>query len=282
MRLLLVDSFSQEFRAEILRIANHSVDVLMSAMVRRYVPDVQMNCLRALVDPVLDCEVLRSYHGILITGSDFSGIERSPAVDWHLRLIGLAARVGLPIFGICWGLQILTLAAGGKVRRHGYGREFPIARKIQLTEAGRAADMFKGRAGVFDAYCEHGDEVESLPDGAELLAGNNWSDVQAARFQIEDSKVWGVQYHPELTAEIVGRIPYINRDLFLELEIFESDREIDDFASRMKRINQKGHKSAIAQLYGHGEDLLDPIIRTNEVGNWLNRIVLPRCDGCLP
>src|SRR5258708_35854921 len=89
----------------------------------------------------------------------------------------LAARP--PMFGSCWGLQVITVAAGGSVRKNPKGREIGFGRRIRLTEAGRGHPMYDGKDEVFNAVTVHLDEVETLAPGTTVLATKPTSDVQA-------------------------------------------------------------------------------------------------------
>ena len=93
------------------------------------------------------------------------------------------SRAKTPLFGSCWGLQVVTVAAGGTVRANPKGREIGIGRRIALTPAGREHPMYAGKASVFDAVTVHLDEVETLAPGTTVLAANAQSDVQAAEIR---------------------------------------------------------------------------------------------------
>jgi hypothetical protein len=114
------------------------------------------------------------------------------------------------VFGSCWGLQVLTVAAGGGVRKNPKGREIGFGRRIKLTEPGRKHPMYVGKPEVFNAPTVHLDEVETVAPGTTVLATNEVSDVQSAEIRVNGAVAWGVQYHPEYPlreiAAIVRRI----------------------------------------------------------------------------
>src|SRR5690348_864245 len=76
---------------------------------------------------------LADYDGIAITGSALNIYDGGPAIDPQIELVRAALGSGTPIFGSCWGLQLLTVAAGGSVRRNPLGREIGVARRIEVT-----------------------------------------------------------------------------------------------------------------------------------------------------
>ncbi len=155
-------------------------------------------------------EALEGYDGIAITGSSLHLYSGEPEVLRQIDLVHTALSTGTPLFGSCWGLQVITAAAGGQVRRNPKGRELGFGRSIRLTDAGRQHPMYAGKIDVFNAPTVHLDEVETLPPGATVLATNSMSAVQAAEIRTNGSVAWAVQYHPEYPlrelAVIVRRI----------------------------------------------------------------------------
>ena len=66
----------------------------------------------------------------------------APEVTRQIDLVRAALATGTPMFGSCWGLQVITAAAGGSVRKNPKGREIGFGRGIRLTEAGpQASDV---------------------------------------------------------------------------------------------------------------------------------------------
>ena len=99
----------------------------------------------------------------------------------QVDLVRAALNTGTPVFGSCWGLQVITAAAGGSVRKNPKGREIGFGRGIRLTEAGRKHPMYVGKLDVFNAPTVHLDEVDTVPPGTTVLATNAMSAVQAAK-----------------------------------------------------------------------------------------------------
>ncbi len=142
---------------------------------------------------------MEGYDGVAITGSALNVYDGGPAIAPQIELAREVLKAKTPLFGSCWGLQVVTVAAGGTVRANPKGREIGIGRRIALTPAGREHPMYAGKASVFDAVTVHLDEVETLAPGTTVLAANAQSDVQAAEIRQNGATAWCVQYHPEFS-----------------------------------------------------------------------------------
>jgi GMP synthase (glutamine-hydrolysing) len=146
-----------------------------------------------------DQAALAAYDAVFLTGSPLHVYQDTPGVRRQLAFMRDVFASGTPSFGSCAGLQVAAAAAGGAVRENRRGHEAAFARRIVPTRAGRDHPLLAGRPAAWDAPAIHTDEVERLPEGAVLLAGNGVSAVQAAEIRHGGGVFWGVQYHPELT-----------------------------------------------------------------------------------
>jgi len=99
--------------------------------------------------------------------------------------------LGVPILGICYGLQFMTQHFGGEVRRSG-SREYGAA---QMRTRGDDP-LFQGLPGTFRVWMSHADEVVRLADGFEPIGSSESVPFAAAR--APGRRLWGVQFHPEV------------------------------------------------------------------------------------
>lgn len=242
--------------------------------------------------PSLDCHILAAadgerlpqgmqltdFHGIAWTGSPLSAYESSPAVTGQIDLARAAFQSGVPCFGSCWGLQVMAVALGGKVRLNPKGYEVGIARKITLNEAGRAHAMFQGKPECFDAVCTHQDEVSEMPAGTVLLAGNAFSDVQAAAIEEDGRSFWGVQYHPEFSLNQIAVIFRRRAARLVGDGLAGNEAEIEALAADFIALNRDPVRKDLAWRYGIGADVLDPAVHRREFANWIEARVLPRVE----
>jgi len=146
---------------------------------------------QALPDEVFD--------GVVFTGSAVAWCVDAPEGQALRDMWRQVTRWKVPIWGSCNGMQLAAFMLGGICAASPHGDEEGLAEAITLTDIGREHPMMQGRAGQFRAPCVHRDEVQRLPNGALLLAGNAHSPVQAFTYETADISFWGTQYHPEFS-----------------------------------------------------------------------------------
>ena len=101
-------------------------------------------------------------------------------------------RLGIPVLGICYGLQLACQAFGGEVtpaESREYGR-----RSMQVVDH---TDLFHGLGESLTVWMSHGDQVEGVPGGFEALARTDTCPHAAVRYR--EGQFWGLQFHPEVT-----------------------------------------------------------------------------------
>jgi GMP synthase (glutamine-hydrolysing) len=140
---------------------------------------------------VLPCtaslEEIRSYKplGIVLSGGPSSVYDAdAPSADRHVF------DLGLPVLGICYGLQLMVHLLGGKVRaahRREYGHQ-----KVDVTSQ---STLFCGLPAALEVWMSHGDEAVELPPGFEQIAR---SPSAVAGIENPAKKMYAVQFHPEV------------------------------------------------------------------------------------
>ena len=115
----------------------------------------------------------------------------------------------IPILGICYGMQTIANQLGGKVENAGK-REFGYA-KIELLTNSLLFENFslnlvenENSQNIADVWMSHGDKVVNLPPDFEIIAKNDSCPIAA--FANEKRKIYGVQFHPEVTHTKNGEI----------------------------------------------------------------------------
>tara|TARA_R110002110_G_scaffold30654_2_gene108410 strand:- start:177 stop:893 length:717 start_codon:yes stop_codon:yes gene_type:complete len=140
---------------------------------------------------------LSPYAAVIMLGGPMCALDcHIPAIrhelDWMPRML----EAGKPFLGICLGAQMLARVLGGRVWPHPEGRVEIGYAPIRPTQAGR--EFFEGPMKMFQWHRDGFD----LPRCVELLATNEHFPSQAFRY---GRKAFGVQFHPEVTPEIMER-----------------------------------------------------------------------------
>jgi GMP synthase (glutamine-hydrolysing) len=275
----VLDSYDRAGRAELRAHGASEAGALYARMLRALEPGATVDvAYPADPDPGLPAGVaLRDYDGLLWTGSSLTVREAAdPRVARQLELVRAALGAGLPSFGSCFAAQLLATAEGGRVRANPKGREFGVARKIELAAAGREHPLFAGKPAVFDAYTSHGDEIEALPPGAELLASNAWSRVQALAVRRGGGEFWAVQYHPEFDLREIARLARARAPGLVAQGTFRDAAAAEAWAGEAEALADDPARADIAWRLAVDRDVLDPALRQREALNWLERLVKPR------
>lgn len=272
-RVLIVEGNTAEARDRSVAAAGTVASQLYAAALRRVRGDLSLDvAFPADAGAVLpESRSLRGFDGIAWTGSSLNIYHGGPEIERQLDFCRACFASGVPQFGSCWGLQVGAVAAGGTVAANPLGREIGLARKIVLTEAGRAHPLYRGRPDVFDAIAVHRDIVTALPEGAQILAYNGMARVQAAAFSREGGVFWGVQYHPEYTfTEIASSMRRYTEGLVAE-GLFASVESAHAAAQVFASFDQGGAPEN-RWLAGIDGDVLDPTERLRDLRNWLDFI----------
>ncbi|MDE6249110.1 MAG: glutamine-hydrolyzing GMP synthase [Paramuribaculum sp.] len=125
--------------------------------------------------------------GVILSGSPFSVYDEK-AFKMNLDDI----RGKYPVLGICYGAHFISHVNGGCVEP-AESREYGRA---HLETFDAANPLLKGLSEGTQVWMSHGDTITSLPDNFRVIASTD--KVKNAAYQIENEKVWGVQFHPEV------------------------------------------------------------------------------------
>ncbi|MFD0738171.1 glutamine-hydrolyzing GMP synthase [Lysobacter koreensis] len=131
--------------------------------------------------------------GLILSGGPESTVEGdSPRAPQHVF------DAGVPLLGICYGMQTMAMQLGGNVES-GHHREFGYA-AVEVIAESALLDGLKDHAGSppkLDVWMSHGDRVTAIPDGFKVTART--ADVPIIAMGDEARRWYGVQFHPEVT-----------------------------------------------------------------------------------
>ena len=184
--------------------------------------------------------------GVILSGSHASVYEeetdKAPNAVFNL---------GIPVLGICYGMQTMAQQLGGKVEE-GHKREFGYA---QVRARGHSA-LFRDIQdatneeghGLLDVWMSHGDKVTVLPPGFKVIASNGTTPIAA--MADETRKFYAVQFHPEVTHTRQGQA--MLERFVLEICLATPDWVMKDhIAEAVEKIRtQVGNQEVILGLSG--------------------------------
>ncbi len=134
------------------------------------------------------------------SGVILSGGHQSVHEDETPRADSLVFELGVPVLGICYGMQTMAAQLGGSVapaahREYGYAqvRARGHSRLLRDIEDHTSAEGY----GLLDVWMSHGDRVETLPPGFQVIAET--ANAPLAGIADEKRRFYGVQFHPEVT-----------------------------------------------------------------------------------
>ncbi|HET6427370.1 MAG TPA: glutamine-hydrolyzing GMP synthase [Phycisphaerae bacterium] len=131
--------------------------------------------------------------GLVLSGGPASVYApNAPAMD------GGILELGIPVLGICYGMQLISRLLGGTVERREGGEYGPAVLAVEDHD-----ELFADLPATLDVWMSHGDRVVDLPGGFRYLAGT--ADCRAGAMGNTARKIFGVQFHPEVVHTPRGR-----------------------------------------------------------------------------
>jgi GMP synthase (glutamine-hydrolysing) len=173
--------------------------------------------------PDLAWDDVAGFDAVLVGGAGSHSVTRdypfsAPVAKVLLRLID----EGRPVFGSCWGHQLIAQALGGSVITDPERGEVGTF-AVELTPAGAGDPLFAGLSARFDAQFGHHDRVDVLPPGVEELAFSAACRNQALR--VTGKPVYGSQFHSEMNVGHMRARLRMYRDAYLPAE--QAEDELD-------------------------------------------------------
>ena len=173
----------------------------VTQLIARRVREQQVYCELHPFD--VSADFIRAYNpqGIILSGGPNSVYE---ALEWKAPQI--IFELGIPVLGICYGMQTMAQQLGGKVESSGK-REFGYAEIRAQGHSALFSDI-EDRSnadghGLLDVWMSHGDKVTELPPGFKIIASNAACPIAA--MADEERRFYAVQFHPEVTHTLKGK-----------------------------------------------------------------------------
>ncbi len=198
--------------------------------------------------------------GIILSGGPMSVYDKNaPMPDKEIF------KLGLPILGVCYGMQIITHVFGGKV---GKAKDREYGRAELFVDSNR--DLFANLPTNLTCWMSHGDEIQKAPPGFTVLAHTLNAPIAAVGNRSKN--IYGVQFHPEVVhtqrglnilqnfvIQICGCLPRWTMDKFIDAAI----REINETV---------GNKKVVLGLSGGVDSSVAAILIQKAIGSRLHCI----------
>jgi GMP synthase (glutamine-hydrolysing) len=277
LRMCVINGYPEPNRQVLADTGISQAHELYLDFLRRHAPNAAVDILYAadLHVALPTASDLAFYDAYIWTGSNLTIYDDDPRVTRQIDLARAIYEVGRPCYGSCWGVQMAAVAAGGEVRKNPKGREWAIARDVQLTEDGLRSPLYLGKPSRFNGFIMHLDEVTRVPPGGRILATNAHTRVQALEVRHGKGVFWATQYHPEYTLYEMARLLIARREALVKEGFFKDTGEIERLSDRMIELSRHPGSEELQAALGIGSDLLDPRIREQELRNWIDHLVLP-------
>lgn len=160
-------------------------------LIARRVRELNVYCE---IHPFNRFEMDDSVKGVILSGGPCSVLDQgSPDIEVE----GIEQ---VPVLGVCYGAQLLVRKHGGKVAKSDH-REYGRAK---LEHIDTHYDLLKEVSIGSQVWMSHGDTIIELPEGFKLIAYTD--SIPVAAYKIDEKDIYGIQFHPEVTHTLEGKI----------------------------------------------------------------------------
>ena len=186
---------------------------------------------------------LSIYDGLIWGGSSLNIYNNTPEIKRQIEFMRECQKQVKNILAICWGMQVAVTAAGGEVKK-AEKSHIGIANEIIINNKGLNNSIYKNKNNNFNSPAFNFDEVVKLPTNGICLASNKINKVQSSYFTVGKSKIYGLQYHPEITYEkMISLIEFRKDRLIQTRKVFRDEEEIKNHILFIKKEIAVSNKS---------------------------------------
>ena len=257
-KLLIVEGNLREENQSFSEVGIQTHTQSLQDSLNHYSKDLQYDVVNPSSDDSLKTvkDKLLKYDGLVWGGSSLNIYNDTPEIRKQIEFMKECQKKVKNILAICWGMQVAVTAAGGEVKK-AEGSHIGIANEITINENGLNHPIYKNKEKKFNSPAFNFDEVKTLPQNAVCLASNKINKVQSLYFKVNETNVWGLQYHPEITYEKMISLIEFRKDRLIEnRKVFNNEQDV------------KNHISFIKKEIS----ITDKEKRMVELKNWLNQL----------
>ena len=257
-KLLIVEGNLREENQSFSEVGIQTHTQSLQDSLNHYSKDLQYDVVNPSSDVSLKTvkDKLLKYDGLVWGGSSLNIYNDTPEIRRQIEFMKECQKKVKNILAICWGMQVAVTAAGGEVKK-AEGSHIGIANEITINENGLNHPIYRNKEKKFNSPAFNFDEVKTLPQNAVCLASNKINKVQSLYFKVNETNVWGLQYHPEITYEKMISLIEFRKDRLIEnRKVFNNEQDV------------KNHISFIKKEIS----ITDKEKRMVELKNWLNQL----------
>jgi GMP synthase (glutamine-hydrolysing) len=235
-KLLIVEGNLREENQSFSEVGIQTHTQSLQDSLNHYSKDLQYDVVNPSSDDSLESvkDKLLKYDGLIWGGSSLNIYNDTPEIRRQIEFMRECQKKVKNILAICWGMQVAVTAAGGEVKK-AEGSHIGIANEITINENGLNHPIYKNKEKRFNSPAFNFDEVKTLPQNAVCLASNKINKVQSLHFKVNETNVWGLQYHPEITYEKMISLIEFRKDRLIEnRKVFNNEQDVDSHISFIK------------------------------------------------
>lgn len=226
-------------------------------LIARRIRELKVYC--EIYSPNIALDKLKNLNckGIILSGGPASVYAKnSPVCDKKIF------EMGIPILGVCYGMQMTVHLLGGKVERakkHEYG--------LARIKINKGDSIFDGMASETDVWMSHGDSITELPRGFATIAKT--LNAPMAAIENSEKKIYGLQFHPEVIHTPQGK--KIIKNFLLEICGCSFDWTMQSYIGHAvdKIKEQVGSKKVVCALSGGVDSSVTAVLIHLAIGNQL-------------
>ena len=258
LNILIVEGNTNEENVKFKKLSEQPQSFNFSNNISKFYP----NAVIDIVTPSTENESskiipeLNKYDGIIWGGSTLNIYDNTIEIKRQLEFAKKIFEFEKKILAICWGLQLISTAAGGQVKKSITGTQVGIAVDVELTESGINHPIYKSKLKKFNTPAFNFDEVVVPPNNSIHLAKNKTNKIQGLAFKAGLCDVWGLQYHPEIHYNYMITLIEDRREKLIKKKCFTTNEEINNHIKFIENERKN----------------LDDEFRLLELKNWLDNL----------
>lgn len=233
-----------------------------NALIVRRIKD--LGVIAKLYPPTVKADEIKKMDGvkgiILSGGPNSVNDPQSPSIDKKIL------ELGLPVLGICYGMQLISKILGGEVsasRFHEYGNT--------ICHFDVASPLFQGMSGTSKVYMSHGDTVTKVPEGFHIICHSD--NIECAGI-MNDQQIYAIQFHPEVTNTVEGKkiLENFTFNICKAHKDWNSDSFIEDKIQEIRKT--VGDKNVLLGISGGVDSAVTAVLLHKAIGDQLTPVFI--------